>query len=664
MKKEKPPEKSTGYASLRYFIPSSILASQTTKPGVARARKRAMTLLTYRALLENQQRELLIGELKEQTAANRATALRGFLKANGLHIDDVVGDEMRGRYPDALARYTGTLAEQGKSAQSISNSKSAFRNWKDAVVAHDALQAIQNGQPTPFQSALVKVLEGQVVRRVAASAGLPIDMLTGWLRGKVPRASNAKYILRLEGLFGLARYSLVQLSGIRLKGEKLTPLGGEAAPIQYRNQLGELTRELFGLRPAPESPLRLQWTDFLRYKTANAPSLLRTKRGRWRFSPCPIHPATQNNWALFLDGKEVASAKYGWSKVSTYFGWLAMPASYGGMGLPSEELQTLAWLAVPDYLESFLDWRKDRIGKRNQGALQNLAFIAALVRPEYGYLRQRPDLLQSLPARYHSYGWDALCDRQFRLTVSLVSSYQGEIEVSRDSFEPLHHILDLPNPMDAVADMVARMRADRPTGYPIKEAVWARNLVLIKVLASNPLRRRNLAHLTWRADNTGALYQRSDNSWWIRIPRSQFKNARGAAGELPYDSPVHSSAWVDIEKYLFTYRPLLQSSPTDLVFLTIKRPDRGPTHKPWTDMGQTVNLLTAKYLPKCRGVSTHAFRHLTATAILKADGGDFKTAALVLNDRVSTVEKHYARLRSGDGNARMAELLASAFNRM
>ncbi|CAB3722982.1 site-specific integrase [Achromobacter kerstersii] len=664
MKKEQKPEKSTGYESLRYFIPSSLLDSQTNRPVMARARKRAMTPLTYRTLLENQQRMVLTQSLKEQTAANRATALRGFLRANCLHVDDVVGDEMRGSHAIALDCFINSLATEGKSAQSMSNSKSAFRNWKDAVVAHDAIQAVQDGKPTPFQSALFGLLKDQPVQRVAKNAGIPKDMLHGWLRGKVPRGSNAKYILRLESLFGMTRHSLVQLSGMRLRGERTMSPGEAPTPIQYRDLLGTLTREIFGLKPQPDSPLREQWKELLIYKTATVPSLKRTRRGRWRFSPCPIHRATATNWALFLDGKEVASAHYGWMKVSSFLGWLAMPPSYGGAGISADQLQTLAWLAIPDHLEPFLNWRRERIGKRNQGALQHLAFVAALVRPQFGYLRQRPELKLSLPPCYHGEDWNVLCDRQFEFTELLANAYRDEVEVSRDSFEPLNHILELPNPMDAVADMIQRMRADRPTGAPIKEAIWARNVVLIKILASNPLRRRNLAHLTWRIDNTGTLYQRVDKSWWIRIPRNQFKNSYGAAGDLPYDSPVHSSAWVDIEKYLFLHRPRLQQTPTDLLFLTRKKPNSEPSHQPWTDLGKTVFFLTARYLPKCRGFGCHAFRHLAATSILKAEGGDFKTAALVLNDRVATVEKHYARLRSGDGNTRMAELLDSAFSRM
>ena len=117
--------------------------------------------------------------------------------------------------------------------------------------------------------------------------------------------------------------------------------------------------------------------------------------------------------------------------------------------------------------------------------------------------------------------------------------------------------------------------------------------------------------------------------------------------------------------------------PTDLVFLArTEDPDRltkfgkAPVkplpreHRPYMNMSRHVFQLTKKYLWKSDGVGTHSFRHLAATSILKAPGGDFKTAALVLNDRQATVEKHYAWLNSGDGATRMGELLDKSLRRM
>ena len=65
--------------------------------------------LTYNDLLAKQTYLLSICELNAQTAANRATALRSFLRANRVQLDDVVGAEMRTRYPEALERLIEVL---------------------------------------------------------------------------------------------------------------------------------------------------------------------------------------------------------------------------------------------------------------------------------------------------------------------------------------------------------------------------------------------------------------------------------------------------------------------------------------------------------------------------------------------------------------------------
>jgi integrase len=250
------------------------------------------------------------------------------------------------------------------------------------------------------------------------------------------------------------------------------------------------------------------------------------------------------------------------------------------------------------------------------------------------------------------------------MTEQLVAAYSGEIEVSRDSFAPIRKLIDLPQPMEGIVDMLQRMRADRPVGAaPSMEAIWSRDMALIKLLLSNPLRKRNLAHMTWRPDNSGDLYQQADGSWWIRLPKSKFKNRTGAAGESIYDCEVQSSAWSDIERYIFIYRPKLLRYESDLVFLARLLP--GSTkHRPWEGLSAKVHDLTAKYVPQCSGFGSHAFRHIVATSILKAEGGTHKTAARVLNDRVATVEKHYDGLTSNDGAREMGRLLGSQFGRM
>jgi hypothetical protein len=569
---------------------------------------------------------------------------------------------MRMKYPEAADRLIKLLEDEGRSARAISNTRAAFRPWRDAVVEYDTALALATDKGTPFVQALKGVMGDLPVKRVAKQAGVPKDMLRGWLLGKQPRPISTKYLMRVEAFFGLEQASLIALAGVKPRGWR-AQLGGPSVPNFYNQTVSGLARVQYCCKPNPDSPLRAQWYDFVKYKTSAVTTLKRTKRGKWRFSPCPLASETDCNWWAFLDGKEVASTRLAWHRTSSLLGWLALGQERGGKGMALESVQTLAWLAVPEFLEEYLDWCKARLGKRNQGTKQFLAFVASVVRPHFGYLWQRPEMLDTLPCGYAHQDWRSMCEQQFSLTEQLVSAYNDEIEVSRDSFESIRMLVELPQPMEAVVDMIQRMRADRPVGKPSLETIWARDLAVVKLLLSNPLRMRNLAHLTWREDNSGDLYQRADKSWWIRIPKTKFKNRAGAAGDSIYDCEVHPSAWRDLERYLFVFRPKLLKSPTDLVFL-VRLQEGSTSHRPWSGLSAMIYERTAKYIPKCSGFRAHAFRHIVATSILKADGGTHKIAARVLNDRVATVEKHYDGLTSNDGAREMGRLLEAQFSRM
>lgn len=679
--------KSRTYTPSRYFTPSSLLAPQTIK-AAAKVRRRNLkpTPLTYAQMLGNQTQLVTLGQLNTQTAANRATALRQFLRANHLQLDDAVGLEMRPHFPLAFERLATSLRAEGRSDRSISNTRSALTPWRQVVATEDTARALVNSQPTPFRAAITETLAGHSVKRVAKQTGVPEAMLYGWIHGKFPRATSAMYIRRIEGLFGLARESLVELAGI-VGSARAKEQIGEPNVIAYRQALGARTKDTYFLEPPIASPLRTQWLALLRYKTALVPTLRRASSGRWTFAPEAVTAASAANWWGFIDGQEVPSARAGWTKIASYLGWLGLPQEKGGRAIPAKSLQTLAWMAVPNYIEEYFLWIKDRCGgKRSQNTPVVLGVFLWLVRPKNGYLYQHPELQKTLPHEFQCEDWHALCTRQYDYLQQLGQALNQEIETSRDPFEPIRQIVALPQPLEAIADMTQRLRRDRPVGgSPVSEAIWARDLLMLRLFVSNPLRLRNMATLTWskenvegrRPDGKGSLYQRGDSSWWLFVPKKLLKNRAGTVIR-DYDSPVHESVWSDLERYLLRHRDELIRWPTDLVFLKNTRdpartltkhavPYKKPPvemHTPFMGMSKRIFELTSKYLWKCPGIGTHAFRHLVATAILKTDSGDIKTAALVLNDSEATVQKHYSGMRSGDGAARMGQLLEKTLNRM
>ena len=655
------------YEPCRYRAPSSLLASQGMEKE-SRARKRATKLdaLSYKNLLEKQKYFLTTKQVNPQTAANRATALRSFLRANGVGEEDVIGREMRSAYPEAIEKLVLRLQGEAASSRSISNTRAALGPWRRWVIEDDTLRAVEAEKPTPFQAQLKAMLAGHSMKHVANQSEIPYDMLLGWVKGKVPRFSNARMVTRLESFFGVERGMLNSLAGHALAAT-LRKSAGQPGPNEYRETLAQRTKDRYSFRPPEGSPLRMQWADFTKYKTDEVPVLERSTKGSWRISPLPLTANTANNWFMFMDGQEVASAKAGWSKVGCFLGWLGLSLERGGMAIPSEQLHTMAWFAVPDLFQRYLHWRKVRAGnKYNGSAPESLGWLASLVRSEVGYFPQNPWLRETLPAEYLLTDWATMCSKQMTFCRKMTVSLRGKIEISRDPFLEIQHIVDLPKPMEAVVDMIHRLRAERPIGDVMREAVWARDILVLKLLVSNPLRLRQLAHMAWKPDNSGNLYQKVDSSWWIRWKTRYFKNALGAAGDADYDCPVQASVWPDIERYLYKHRPNLLRAETALVFLAKAggpvRP--GQPHVPWKDLSKRVSELTRRHLWGCAGVGSHGFRHLVGSSIVKAGNGDFETAAAVLMDRIGTVKKHYGRFNGKDASTRMNELLGDSFRRM
>lgn len=654
------------YKNRKYFTPSSLPASQT-KELAARARKRTLTAkpLTYQELLEKQEYLVTTSQINPQTAANRTSALRSFLRINHINFDSPVGDELRSLFPESLENYLTTERTTGKSQKQITNLKSAITFWRQAVLEFDTANALANSKNTPFQSQLIEMIGEFTIKRVSIQAHVPYDMLLGWTAGKRPRASSIKYLARLEKFFGMQHGGLTELTGLS-HAARFHPPAENSRRIEYRETLAARTGDHYWLKPPPESALRAQWAAFMTYKTAPVPTLMRSSKGRWRISPLPLERNTPANWFRFHQSQEVPSAGPAWAKVAGFLGWCALPIERGGAGISVESLQTMAWLVDPELLQRYVQWRRARDTKLTTAVPEMLGWFQSLLRANEGYFPQSPWLQKTLPVKYQDVEWATLCAHQFEVCRQLLESMRGEVEVSRDPFDPITDIVELDEPFEALADMVQRMRAERPVGNPQAEAIWARDLLIIKLLASNPLRLRQFAHLTWRPDNTGNLYQKSDGSWHIRWRSRFFKNARFAAGDMNYDSPVQETVWPDIEAYLFKYRSRMLHEPTDLVFLVSRRntKSRARPHVPWLELSRRVETLTRRYLWRCPGVGAHSMRHIVGTAIVKAAPGDFTTVARVLNDRPLTVQKHYTRFTSGDGAKRMGELLQKSFKRM
>ena len=421
--------------------------------------------------------------------------------------------------------------------------------------------------------------------------------------------------------------------------------------------------------------LRREWADFLEYKVSDFNAvesleddegeehvgLSRSKVGRWSSTKAAVAVPSVSNWFSFFRGKYVATASIMWVVVAQYLGWLMLDEEAGGRGMSAEEAQTLAHLSRRPLVKAYVEWRIERTGgKVHSGIMVFLNFVRSLCNPRTGYLTQSGRHLAGAGNDEQEEQWRKRCASAFESVRRLSEELSGDLSLSRDPSEPIAHVLALANPLDAIADMIARMTVDKPFTNGTREALWARDKLLVKLLASNPLRIKNVRMMTYLSDNKGHLRQDVHGAWFIFVPRRELKNFRGAAKERDYFMPVRREVWTEIEEYLKHYRPMLVKKTTDLLF--IAEESGGPFSE--NGLARRFSILTKKYLHGCPGVGPHAMRHIVATSILKSSPNDWQAAAWALHDREETIRKHYAQLAQHDAALWLNKAFEGPFSRM
>ena len=651
----KSPSRSTTY-KITHHTPPSLLRNLSTEK-TARARKKFMPQpLTYQVLQQKAFDRAAGGEGAVGAVRGRVSTLNRVLKLLGLEDGAEIGPEMRAGYRATEDAWVSHLTAQDQPARHISNMRSNLGWWRRLVIEIDRENNLRDGVDTPFQQAVKSLFESHPVKRVAKFTEVPHDMIYGWLRGKIPRRSNYPALRRIEAFFALERDHL-----IRLLAAESTPRYGESSgtngtTIAYRERLKTVTREAINLSEAGETLLQ-EWRDLIAHKVSPHTRLVRNLP--WRVTSDMPH-RTLGWYASTPDNKYVPSASAYWHMFRPYFGYVYREHVGYGKVLPPNAQPSLAWLVLPDLLRRFVDLRLQGAETMHAGISVFLGYVMTLLRPGNGYVWQMSSLQRHLPERSRT--WSEQCGEAFAAAEQMVAHYKNKKKPSRNPFEPIQDVIALRNPLDAIVDMLNRMRADKPRTGGLWEAVWARDILLIQILATIPLRAKNLRELTWTPDNRGNLYQQPDGSWHIRIEKNHFKNVAGAAGDRIFDVPVPQSLWKSIQSYLRQFRPLLVGQHAcRRVFVTRESVARG---KSWSDLNRRVEHLTRRFLWKCPGIGPHAFRHIVATSILRAAPGNFGLAAMVLHDRPATVEASYAFTKSGDASAEIQKLLGATHRQL
>lgn len=652
-------------------VPVSLNISQSSQNQKKRADKRkpkmsAIASLTFRELSEAMNRRAAEGAIPSSSLPNLHSALKAFISSSGLSEDCVIGSILRVSYYRNLDKHVELLKSESRSPSYIANRKSLLGKWSSLVNQLDRLDALTHNKSTPFQLALQDILKqaNTTPSQLAKSLAISKHTFRRWLLGTQPRQSALPALRRIELFFAMQPNALVTLA---FEQNYFKPIEtSEPMKIEYRERLAVTSKDPYCLKTINEQ-LAKEWHGLLVHKTEKLPLLKRQSRGAWVTTDYITKGKTERNQHLFIKDKYVPTSNILWMSILSYFGWMSRDTDFGGAGSCVDDVQTLAWLTHKPMIHRFLVWKIDRAGdKVHNGILTFVKQVKALTHPVHGYLTQMPSLNQHLPESARHENWKEACQEAFEWAAEMNRNLSaGGIELSREPMAPIKHILELPDPLEAIGDMTTRMRANRPVTGGVDEAIWARDLLLIQLIASNPLRAKNLKLLTYMPDNTGNLYKKPDGSWNLRIDKRAFKNLRGAAGDEDYDVEITSNVWPTIEQYLHIYRPMLaDANKVDFVFLSSLTEKPKGYIGPWDSMNRRVFYLTKRYLWDCPGIGSHGARYIVGTAILKKNPDAWGLAAAALHDKEETVRAHYAHLRMRDKVAHAHKSLLSSYARI
>lgn len=625
----------------------------------ARRRRVLSKNITYSQLMAVMAKRAGQPNLPSQASlGNARAALNVFLRERGLRLDARVGSTLRDAFPDVLLAHRGELEKAGLTAPTINNKAASLKQWHNLVVALDTECADETGSRTPFQLKLDELYASRSdMARLLRKTGLNRGMMWRWLKkGVLPNYRTLPRLAALVRLCGQDPNTLIDLLPINHRFTK-SALPPEPENKYRAEQKKKQSREFrFSAKTAPEA-FKQDWRALVEHKVAIAKfvndtggagaSIKAQVRGAldsntsengsgWRVRPRDEYVSRFPHWVDGAGDQVVPTAGLNFTNIATFLGWAHLPKEENGAGIAKEHL-SLALLADYTLIDKFTEWRAVESNGVNTSVLNFLMLAAMMCRPETGFLWHHSEI-GARAGVADAATWRAQCAdttskcKKAKLKLTPLKTQTRKPEL------PLKALLDLPRPLAGFRQGIRNLAACRPRN-PRDAATRARNLALLAVSSSNPLRLTNLRMLTYREDNSGHFRRAPDGTWWIFVPSVEFKNVRGAAKDNDYHRPLSPLAAQYLSDYLENYRHRFGASDRGLVFVSWSHPNR-----PWIGLPERYATLTRSFMPGNTSFRTHGVRHLVGTSILMATHGNVQIAALALHDETATVEKHYKDL--------------------
>lgn len=601
----------------------------------------------------------LDGMPSKKNLSNANAALGDFLERLELSWAMPIGDTLRGRFGDLIETYRKELQASGASPGHVRNRAWLLRFWAHLVSTLDHESAVAAKEPTPFTVALCALFaaSGRKPTPTAKAVKISPSTLKIWLSGGIPARDQLAAVSRLEEVCHKAPGYLTALLPTRTPSRASMKRDRAQSTNAYRKRQKGLREDRYAL-PLPvmeaHETLNPQWIELLRDKTQSSqrskasgvtwtPDMLdqlydtpeKALADPWRTRPLKIGEAPR--WGECLDGHYIPTGGKRLKQVRMLLGWASRPVAEGGAGLALDKL-TLALCADYKLVRRFTTFRISRNGFPTATDTEFLTTMARLL-SEHAYLPRTPAIGASIGIN-DPVAWEKHCaearDKILRMRKSLG---RVAVKLSRDPTEPIKDVLELESPIDALVRGVKRLEGDKASYPGSLEKYWIRDLLLMTLVTSNPLRAENLSRLTYREDNTGHV-RRTPTGWRIFIPNSEMKGIHGAAEDRDYDQPIDPNTCVYLEQYL-AYRSQFRES--DYLFAPSSKRSKNLYWKSKSLSERFADLLR-RYVPECPdGSGIHSARHIVATHIVVTTG-DYILAAHLLHDEEETVRRNYAHL--------------------
>jgi hypothetical protein len=618
---------------------------------------------------------------------NANSALRGFVRAQRLDLGSKVGRTLRDDFEVGLDAYASELRRQELKPPTVNNKTPLLEQWRCLVRTLDNERANELGQRSPF---LQKIDELYATRsdmpKLVIKAGISRGQMRQWRKHeRPPFPKSAPKISRLSVLSGLGPNGLLDLLPADFRcNEKLR---APAPKIEWRENLKEMMKDQYLLKPAQWSePLRLEWagvkdhkvpTGDPRHDLATGASSSELANGNsssaeqarerardklrqlvdvamssdvglngdpWRVRPVGDYLQRFPSWVNVVGENICPSAGTTFSACQAFLGWALKPEDGGGPKLPEKKKLsgdkelfavnqlTLGLLADTNLLEQFLRWRVIRSIGVNGWFFSFLNIVKSLLREKTGYLWRSNEIGARVGASDET-AWRQQCAATVAWAEQKCENFKPLRKKTR-KLEALEPLLDMERPLAGFREGIQLYAGVRRRPH------WAhaqsRNLGLLAVSISNPVRLTNLRLATYKEDNTGHFRKDSRGAFWLHIPREEFKNIDGAAKNRDYAQPLSPLAAQYLTAYLENHWPGRDSTGRGLVFVS----QRSPNHL-WRGMDDTYAQVTRQYMRGNVGFRPHSTRYLVGSAILMASHGNIDLAALALHDMPSTVVSCY-----------------------